>query len=124
MIPLDLERLDRDGALAEAEAGLSRARFLGLGAPAGAVDCAVLPVQRFHAAVSRVLRYANLVALPYLRPDRFRMEPGRRSSRRSSCAFNATTTVEADIRIAPTLMGRTNPIGARIPAANGTEMRL
>ncbi len=84
----------------------------------------LLPVQRFRAAVARVLRYANLVALPYLRPDRFRMEPGRRSSRRSSCAFNATTTVEADIRIAPTLMGRTNPTGARIPAANGTEMRL
>src|SRR5699024_2965921 len=34
---------------------------------------------------------------------------GRRSSRRSSCALSATTTVDRDMRIAPTLMGRTNP---------------
>jgi rubrerythrin len=36
VIPLDMTRLDRDGALAEAESGLSRSRFLGLGAFAGA----------------------------------------------------------------------------------------
>jgi len=36
VIPLDMTTLDRDGALAEAEAGLSRGRFLGLGALAGA----------------------------------------------------------------------------------------
>jgi Ferritin-like domain len=36
VIPLDMAALDRDGALAEAEAGLTRGRLLGLGALAGA----------------------------------------------------------------------------------------
>src|SRR5690606_10719666 len=49
---------------------------------------------------------------------------GVRSRRRSSWAFRATTTVEADIRIAPMLMGSTKPIGASTPAASGTESRL
>ena len=50
--------------------------------------------------------------------------PGVRSSRRRSWALSATTTVEADMRIAPTLIGRTNPIGASTPAASGTATRL
>lgn len=49
---------------------------------------------------------------------------GRRSSRRSSCALSATTIVDSDMRVAPTDMGRTKPIGARMPAASGTEIRL
>lgn len=49
---------------------------------------------------------------------------GRRSIRRRSWALRATTTVDADIRMAPTDMGSTNPMGARTPAASGTEMRL
>src|SRR5699024_11281615 len=39
-------------------------------------------------------------------------------------ALSATTTVEIDIRIAPTDIGRTNPTGASTPAASGTESRL
>src|SRR5699024_7842301 len=49
---------------------------------------------------------------------------GVRSMRRSSWALSATTTVEIDIRTAPTDIGRTNPTGARTPAASGTESRL
>ncbi len=49
---------------------------------------------------------------------------GRRSRRRSSWEFKATTTVDSDIRTAPALMGMTKPIGAATPAAKGTEMRL
>src|SRR5699024_955197 len=49
---------------------------------------------------------------------------GVRSRRRSSWALSATTTVETDIRIAPILIGNTNPIGASTPAARGTEIRL
>src|ERR1700758_4842132 len=49
---------------------------------------------------------------------------GRKSSRRSNWAFRATTTVEIDIKIAPTDIGITKPIGASTPAANGTEIRL
>ena len=33
-------------------------------------------------------------------------------------------TVDRRIRIAPTDIGSTNPIGASTPAASGTEMRL
>ncbi|GEM_PF-2713384 len=50
--------------------------------------------------------------------------PGERSRRRRSCALTATTTVDRDIRTAPTLMGRTKPTGASTPAASGTETRL
>src|SRR5699024_12404865 len=49
---------------------------------------------------------------------------GVRSSRRNSWALRATTTVEADIRIAPTLIGNTNPMGANTPAASGTAAIL
>src|SRR5699024_1863043 len=49
---------------------------------------------------------------------------GVRSMRRRSWAMSATTTVDSDIRIAPTDIGSTNPTGARTPAASGTEMRL
>src|SRR5690625_3903744 len=49
---------------------------------------------------------------------------GVRSKRRSSWALRATTAVEADIRSAPTLIGRTNPIGASTPAARGTAAIL
>jgi hypothetical protein len=49
---------------------------------------------------------------------------GRSSSRRSSCALCATTTVDADIRMALTDIGMLNPIGASTPAASGTEIRL
>ena len=52
------------------------------------------------------------------------LRAGERSRRRRSWALSATTTVEADMRIAPTLIGRTNPMGARTPAARGTEIRL
>lgn len=45
-------------------------------------------------------------------------------TRRSSCAFRATTTVEALIRTAPRAMGRTNPTGARTPAASGMATML
>lgn len=38
--------------------------------------------------------------------------------------MRATTTVEADIRIAPTDIGNTNPIAASTPAASGTEIKL
>ena len=37
---------------------------------------------------------------------------GLRSRRRSSWALKATTTVDTDIRMAPSDMGMTNPIGA------------
>ena len=37
---------------------------------------------------------------------------GLKSGRRSSWALSATTTVDANMRIAPMLMGSTNPIGA------------
>ena len=36
----------------------------------------------------------------------------------------ATTMVDRDLSSAPIGMGITNPIGAGIPAARGTEMRL
>src|SRR6185369_2424545 len=49
---------------------------------------------------------------------------GRKSRRRSTWAFSATTTVEIDIKIAPTDIGMTNPIGASTPAARGTEIKL
>src|SRR3979490_1540025 len=49
---------------------------------------------------------------------------GRKSSRRSSWAFSATTTVEIDIKIAPTDIGITKPMGASTPAASGTAIRL
>ena len=49
---------------------------------------------------------------------------GRKSRRRSSWAFSATTTVEIDIKIAPTDIGITKPIGASTPAASGTDIRL
>ena len=32
--------------------------------------------------------------------------------------------VDADIKMAPSDIGMTNPIGASTPAASGTEMRL
>src|SRR5690606_16011987 len=48
----------------------------------------------------------------------------RKSRRRSVCALSATTIVERDMRIAPTDIGSTNPIGARTPAASGTDIRL
>ncbi len=60
----------------------------------------------------------------YLPKTSVALTPGRKSSRRSSWALSATTTVDADIKIAPTDIGRTNPIPARTPAARGTEMRL
>src|SRR5699024_96047 len=49
---------------------------------------------------------------------------GVRPRPRSNGASGATTTVETDMRIAPMLIGSTNPIGARAPAASGTERRL
>lgn len=49
---------------------------------------------------------------------------GRRSSLRRSCALAATMTVDNDMRIAPIDMGNTNPMGARTPAASGTDARL
>lgn len=58
------------------------------------------------------------------RPGHPCVAPGRRSSLRSSWALRATTMVDSDMRTAPTDMGRTNPIGARTPAASGTEIRL
>src|SRR5690606_36510573 len=49
---------------------------------------------------------------------------GPRSSLRRSWALTATTIVERDMRIAPTDIGSTKPIGASTPAASGTETRL
>src|SRR5699024_7723887 len=57
-------------------------------------------------------------------PTRWTETSGARSRRRSSWAFKATTIVDSDMRIAPTLIGRTKPIGARTPAARGTDSRL
>ena len=49
---------------------------------------------------------------------------GRRSRRRSSWAFAATMMVDRLIRMAPTDIGSTKPIGASTPAASGTDSRL
>jgi hypothetical protein len=66
-MPLDFARLDRDGALAEAEAGLTRGRLLRLGALAGAGALLVRPGNA-RAAVGAgdraVLNYA--LSLEYL----------------------------------------------------------
>ena len=48
----------------------------------------------------------------------------RKSKRLNNWAFAATTTVDTDIRIAPTSIGSTNPTGASTPAARGTEIAL
>jgi len=45
-------------------------------------------------------------------------------SRRSSCAFAATTIVLSDISTAPTAAGSTMPQGARTPAASGIAKML
>lgn len=49
---------------------------------------------------------------------------GRRSKLRSSWALSATMMVDRLIRTAPTAGARTNPMGARIPAASGTAAML
>lgn len=49
---------------------------------------------------------------------------GRRSSRRSSCAFSATTIVDTLISTAPTAGASVKPIGASTPAASGIAIRL
>jgi dipeptidyl aminopeptidase/acylaminoacyl peptidase len=49
---------------------------------------------------------------------------GRSLSRRSSCALSATTMVDTLIARAPTLMGRTTPMGASSPAATGMASAL
>ena len=49
---------------------------------------------------------------------------GCKSIRRNSCAFAATTRVEALIRMAPTAGGSKTPTPARTPAASGTAIRL
>src|SRR5699024_8550311 len=57
-------------------------------------------------------------------PTRWTDTSGASSRLRSSWAFKATTIVDSDMRIAPTLIGRTKPTGARTPAARGTDSRL
>jgi hypothetical protein len=47
-----------------------------------------------------------------------------RSSRRSSCAFKATITVEVLISSAPSAIGNVNPIGVSTPAASGMATML
>lgn len=49
---------------------------------------------------------------------------GRKSRRRSSWAFNATTMVETLIRMAPTAGGISRPMGASTPAARGIARAL
>src|SRR6266545_309622 len=51
-------------------------------------------------------------------------QPARFGSRRSSCAFRATTTVLADIRSAPTAGASRMPSEARAPAASGIATTL
>jgi len=46
------------------------------------------------------------------------------ATRRSSCAFSATTTVLKDMRIAPTAGFNTMPQGASTPAASGIAAML
>lgn len=46
------------------------------------------------------------------------------SNRRSSWALSATTTVEVDIRMAPTAIGKMMPHGASTPAASGSATML
>jgi hypothetical protein len=50
--------------------------------------------------------------------------PAPRSRRRRSCAFRATTMVEALIKIAPTAGANSMPSGASTPAATGTVTKL
>src|SRR5690606_24915354 len=95
--------------------GLRRGDVDGLRSGGGAVAGGA------HGASFRWLRPEGQALLCWLVGAR---RAGARSSRRRSCALSATTTVEADIRIAPTDMGSTNPIGARTPAASGTAARL
>jgi hypothetical protein len=45
-------------------------------------------------------------------------------TRRTSCAFAATTIVEALIKMAPTAGGKTTPAQANAPAASGTATTL
>ena len=49
---------------------------------------------------------------------------GRRSSPLNNWALSATMMVDRLINTAPTAGARTNPIGARTPAANGTATTL
>src|SRR5436189_62142 len=49
---------------------------------------------------------------------------GRRSSRRRSWALNATTTVDADMKIAPTAGDSVTPPNDSTPAASGMAIKL
>jgi hypothetical protein len=53
-----------------------------------------------------------------------RIRAGFSFTRRSSCAFNATTIVEADIRTAPAAGESTMPAEERTPAASGMDAML
>ncbi|GEM_PF-5427238 len=75
-------------------------------------------------AVPRPSGEGRAQCLPAPSRKRAVLVAGVRSSRRRSWALSATTTVDADMRMAPTLIGSTNPTGASTPAASGTETRL
>lgn len=106
---LDFTRLDRDGALAEAEAGLSRAGFLSLAGAAGAGVLLGLP-GRAAAAVGRndaaVLNYA--LSLEYLQAAFYtETEQGKALKGRAAQAARVVGAVErAHVEAFRDLLGR------------------
>lgn len=79
---------------------------------------------RVDANPPRSLQYLLTITHSNYRFSQCLLASGARSMRRNSCALSATTTVDNDMRIAPTDIGMTNPMGARTPAARGTEIKL